>query len=267
MKHSKSLALRIPSLLALLLQSCTTVADPFTNGSFELPGGLPPGGYRGYAPGEAGIAGWTVSGVGGAVFLFNGVPTGTSLDVSPVDGAYQIGFNANNGLFGSSMWQSFDTVVGDTYEVTYSVGRWGTGVGTLSLAVVVKSDNGEPLETRAAIPPDHGYQRQVLRFVATSPRSILEFLDTSTATDSVDVLLDAVAVVSLHARTTIDVSEVTVCWESRSNLTYQLQYRSELTTNLWVNLGVPVEGTGDQICVRDPVLAQPRRFYQVLTLP
>ena len=35
---------------------------------------------------------------------------------------------------------------------------------------------------------------------------------------------------------TIRASQVEVCWNSISNLTYQVQYRSDLTTNLWTSL-------------------------------
>jgi len=64
---------------------------------------------------------------------------------------------------------------------------------------------------------------------------------------------------------TIQVSQVEVCWSSQSNLTYQVQYRSELTTNLWTSLGNCLQGTGSRICISDPVVVgQPQRFYRVV---
>ena len=65
---------------------------------------------------------------------------------------------------------------------------------------------------------------------------------------------------------TIEVSEVRLCWISQSNKLYQLQYRSELTTNAWLDLGAPILGTGGTNCITDPVVG-PRRFYQALVLP
>lgn len=65
---------------------------------------------------------------------------------------------------------------------------------------------------------------------------------------------------------TIDVSEVRLCWRSQSNRLYQVQYRSELTANAWVDLGLPVPGNGTTNCVADAV-AGPKRFYQVVGLP
>lgn len=67
---------------------------------------------------------------------------------------------------------------------------------------------------------------------------------------------------------TIRVSEVEVCWNAESNRIYQAQYRSELTTNLWTDLGSPVPGNGSTNCLVDKVASgQAQRFYRVLTRP
>jgi hypothetical protein len=66
----------------------------------------------------------------------------------------------------------------------------------------------------------------------------------------------------------IRVSQVEVCWTSMTNRFYQVQYRSELTTNIWTDLGSPVAGSGSSNCILDAVVpGQPRRFYQVVLLP
>jgi hypothetical protein len=61
-------------------------------------------------------------------------------------------------------------------------------------------------------------------------------------------------------------SEVELCWVSESNFLYQVQYQSDLTSNLWENLGLPVEGDGNRKCVRDaiPEEGQPQRFYRLI---
>lgn len=67
---------------------------------------------------------------------------------------------------------------------------------------------------------------------------------------------------------TMRVSEVEVCWNTASNRTYQVQYRSTLTTNAWTDLSPPVDGNGLINCITDKVpLGRPQRFYRVLTLP
>lgn len=66
----------------------------------------------------------------------------------------------------------------------------------------------------------------------------------------------------------IRVSEVEVCWNTASNRTYQVQYRSALTPNAWVDLGSAVAGSGSTSCLTDKVpLGQPQRYYRVLMLP
>jgi hypothetical protein len=63
---------------------------------------------------------------------------------------------------------------------------------------------------------------------------------------------------------TIRASQVELCWNSISNLTYQVQYRSDLTTNLWTSLVNCVQGNGATSCIFDPVVVgQPQRFYRV----
>lgn len=66
----------------------------------------------------------------------------------------------------------------------------------------------------------------------------------------------------------IEVSEISVSWFAKSNTLYQLQYRSEETTNLWTNLKEPVRGEGGRMCIKDPVIPNQReRRYQIVELP
>ncbi len=63
---------------------------------------------------------------------------------------------------------------------------------------------------------------------------------------------------------TIRASQVEVCWNSKSNLTYQVQYRSDLTSNLWTSLVDCVRSTSSTSRIADPVVVgQPQRFYRV----
>lgn len=70
------------------------------------------------------------------------------------------------------------------------------------------------------------------------------------------------------AISSIYVSAVDICWNTLLNVSYQLQYRSDLTNSQWVNLGSPILGTGETMCVKDNIApGQPTRFYQVKELP
>jgi hypothetical protein len=63
---------------------------------------------------------------------------------------------------------------------------------------------------------------------------------------------------------TIRASQVEVCWNSISNLTYQVQYRSDLTTNVWTSLVDCVRSVGSTSCIVHPiVVGQPQMFYRV----
>lgn len=70
----------------------------------------------------------------------------------------------------------------------------------------------------------------------------------------------------LEMNMTIQVSSVDICWNSKTNKSYQVQYRSDLTANGWVNLGSTVSGTGARMCVTDAVTGE-KRFYRVGELP
>lgn len=66
-------------------------------------------------------------------------------------------------------------------------------------------------------------------------------------------------------RTMLRASQVEVCWNSISNLTYQVQYRSDLTPNVWISLVDCVRSIGPTSCISDPVVVgQPQRFYRVV---
>jgi hypothetical protein len=61
-------------------------------------------------------------------------------------------------------------------------------------------------------------------------------------------------------------SEVELCWASENDFLYQVQYQSDLTSNVWMNLGPPVLGDGSRKCVTDAILeeGQPHRFYRLV---
>ena len=79
-----------------------------------------------------------------------------------------------------------------------------------------------------------------------------------------DFQISAVPQASPHL--SIRISQVEVCWESLTNMIYQVQYSTALTSNTWVNLGGAVPGNGFTNCISD-VLTSPRRYYRVVALP
>jgi hypothetical protein len=96
---------------------------------------------------------------------------------------------------------------------------------------------------------------------------ILSF-DPGGCTDLANRFTHTNVVAVLMPAASVHVSEVEVCWDTVSNRTYQVQYRSTLTSNAWTNLGPTQKGDGSNKCVADRVLrGQPQRYYRILTLP
>jgi len=58
-----------------------------------------------------------------------------------------------------------------------------------------------------------------------------------------------------------------VCWSSRTNENYQLQWVSSLDSTNWVNLGTPLQGTGTTMCILDSTRAQEKQFYRLQVVP
>jgi hypothetical protein len=65
----------------------------------------------------------------------------------------------------------------------------------------------------------------------------------------------------------IRVSQVELCWNTETNLSYRLEYRSALTENSWLPLDTNCySGDGAIKCVYDSVpIGEPQRFYRFVT--
>lgn len=60
---------------------------------------------------------------------------------------------------------------------------------------------------------------------------------------------------------------VSLCWNTTSNMVYQVQYTGDPTSGVWYGLlGTNVTGYGTNTCVSDPASAT-SRFYRVITVP
>ena len=119
-KHIKSVL-----AVAFLLAGFGLNAGSFTNGSFEIP--VVSSGTA-LNLGDTWLTGWTVGGSGEPMGVWHGSTGG----LSPVDGRQWVYFGGINAASGGSLSQTFGTVVGQPYGVTYYVGESGTG-GPLSL--------------------------------------------------------------------------------------------------------------------------------------
>jgi hypothetical protein len=183
----------VTGVLLLVADLAAGSVVDFINGSFESPV-LPADSYEILTGGSTRIDGWLIEG-SGVVGFANGAAA--SLGVAPADGAQHISFNGGDLPPGNSISQTFSTVAGTTYAVSFNVGRIGFGGGILKFTVLVESDTGDFLRTYEAIAPDvPGYgPLQTFKFKAASAVSTIIFQDTSLATIATDLLLDNVSVV------------------------------------------------------------------------
>lgn len=70
---------------------------------------------------------------------------------------------------------------------------------------------------------------------------------------------------SAMAQLAIRISEVELTWGAESNRLYQVQYRSDETTNQWTDLGEPRLGSGTHLTITDRIPASSlQRQYRVL---
>ena len=123
--------------------------------------------------------------------------------------------------------------------------------GNLLLDFQYSSDNGQSLQWDAVA--GNPTSRAIIAVGSATARTG-EFIESAVYEFTFEV----------PPRVTIRTSQVEVCWNSQSNLTYQVQYRSDLTTNLWTSLLDCVPSTGSTSCIYDPVVeGQPQRFYRV----
>ncbi len=229
-----------------------------SNGSFEIPPhstnsivSLPTG--------STNLLGWTIEGAG-SVYLVTTPLEGWSFIA--LDGQQFIDFNHPT----VTLSQSFATIAGESYEVTFSVGRFQGPTNMQVIAEVVSTNRDALGSLTVGVPETAGWSPPSrFRFTAADNTATLRF-HGSNATVNVDLAMDAVTVERVTPRLTIEVSQVRLCWESQTNRIYQLQYRSDLATNTWTDLGPPIPGTGTRDCSEQPV-TEPRRFYRIFLLP
>jgi hypothetical protein len=184
----KSLSVSLSLLFGL---ASVAMAAPFTNGDFELPGG--PTVFLGNP--DSTVTGWVHSGAGQDLYTAN-----LAFGINAFSGTHYITFGGS-GTTGGSMSQTFDTLIGTTYNVNYflTTQQFGGGTPPLQETIVRAFDGLTQLNqvTNDFQPPDGTWiGGATLTFVATNTSTTLVFLDNSNgpAAGGVNWGLDAVTV-------------------------------------------------------------------------
>ena len=141
---------------------------------------------------ESGLSGWTASG-NQSIESVSPYP--------PTDGAKLLAFNGRNQAPNGVLTQSFSTVSGKTYTLSFDVGVLGYVKKQQKLNVTVKgSGTGNLLSQSVTLNGTSTtggtqWSSKTYTFVANSATTVLTFQDTSSFTEGIDLLLDKVSVV------------------------------------------------------------------------
>ncbi|MBU6240137.1 MAG: cadherin domain-containing protein, partial [Planctomycetes bacterium] len=135
---------------------------------------------------ETNTTGWTLS---GNVARASGISS---------DGTFALGFNNSNSANTGVATTTIATTVGQTYQVGFDLGAWGSGTG-LQKSQLLKAEaiGSTTLATQYSYDfstTTATFARKYFTFVADSTTTTLRFSDVSTITTSVDMYLDQIDV-------------------------------------------------------------------------
>jgi choice-of-anchor C domain-containing protein len=172
------------------------------------------------------------------------------------------------GVSAGTLVQTIDGfIVGRTYRLSFLIAantEGGPATKSLSVEIGAISRIFE-FDGTGYSGSNMGWKLRTLDFTATNSTLTLAFAGMQSGLYG--AVLDSVSIGDVPLELSIRSSQVEVCWPSLTNFTYQIQYRSTLTTNRWVNLVPPMAGNGSNSCVLDIIAPEmPRRFYQVIRL-
>jgi hypothetical protein len=169
------------------------MAAPFQNGSFESPG-LAPSSQQNIGSAGAAPTGWVAGGTLGNFALFYQ----SNIFITPHSGLASIGFGGN-GTSGATIGQSFDTVPGLAYTVSFYTAAQQLGNGPQSF--LAQALNGSTVlgSSSGAIPVSTAWTERSFSFVAASSSTQLLFTDTSNGAAAVSLnwALDTVSVTAV----------------------------------------------------------------------
>ena len=152
-------ALAAIAAFAALTPAAHASVELIHNGGFESAGGFS-GGFETIG---SGLDGWTI---GGTVDLINTYWT-------PASGSYSLDLNGGGA---GSIWQSFATVVGRTYNVSFSLAGNPEGGGDKFFYASVTAPVAFTFEIDGKTLANMGWVRKSFSFVATSGTSTLSFV-------------------------------------------------------------------------------------------
>ena len=156
---SRMKALAAIAAFAVFSPAAHASVELIQNGGFESAGGF----SGGFETIDSGLDGWTI---GGTVDLINTY-------WAPASGGYSLDLNGGGA---GSIWQSFATVVGQTYNVSFSLAGNPVAAGDKSFHAGVNAPITYTFNTDGKTPASMGWVRKSFSFVAVSDTSTLSFV-------------------------------------------------------------------------------------------
>jgi hypothetical protein len=201
---------------------------------------------------------------------FNGIAGITQPGHTGTNCAY---VNAQEPGIPGSVSQTVNTSVGQSYTVDFWLKAsedFGYGGGSSNsyngYEVTVSFGNTTGFAQMYPGPPTFDWTEYSFTAVATAPTTTFTFAAQNIAST---FFLDDVSVTLTNAtQPTVSIyPAVQINWPALSNVTYQVQWSSDLSSTNWQDLGAPVTGSGTNATVFDSMLNSSQRFYRVETLP
>jgi len=153
---------------------------------------------------------------------------------------------------------------------TYYFSAWLASSDPTSPATVRVFVNGNQVGTDFTLSSNAGQWENL--FVSwnstTNTSALIALADENTVALGNDFALDNLSFGTNGASVTAYIyPAVEIDWTSQTNVNYQVQYSTALNTNVWINFGGPVTGTGATQAAFDSIRGRPQRFYRIQTLP
>lgn len=208
------------------------------------------------------LDGDSISGTGSGSTIYNAVESNAS--------GYQAAHSGNYGAFLgdtklATLSQNLATVSGQVYLLSFWLDNPTNGSGQFFLANWIGGNGNTNTLCDFSNPPAFAWTN--LQFLVTSPGSnaVIQF---AAQNDPYGFGLDDVSVTPVPAvgfqSGTLTNGTFNLNWRTAPGLVYQVQYKSNLTDPVWLNLGVPVTATTNELSIQDSAAAgAPQRFYRL----
>ena len=208
------------------------------------------------------LAYWNL--VGSDAAGYNYVDDGTYTGLTPHSGTYF----AALGEYGSLAYlsQTLPTRAAQPYLLSFWLQSADLGSGTTPNQFIAQW-NGSTLLNDVNVAA-FNWTNMLYVVEATGASTVLQFASRN---DPGTFALDDVSVLPIPLPSFQSISQssgaVSFTWKTLAGLAYQIQYKTNLTSANWINLGSPTNATSGTMSASDVIGSASRRFYRIALVP